>query len=108
VKELQRVKIEYDVMVVVDDKKDVADVIDKELKKILRNEEPNYEFFGVVENLDEYDVDWYDAIPYGDSGDKPCQYFVTDAIKEREVVEKVKGMLSEQDWEALVRQLKDG
>lgn len=106
-KELQRVKIQYDVMVVVDDGEGVEDVMAKELKKILRNEEPNYEFFGVVEDLDEDEVDWYGAIPYGDSEGKPCQYFVTDAIEGRKVVEKVKGMLSEQDWEALVRQLKD-
>lgn len=107
-KELQRVKIQYDVMVVVDDGEGVEDVMAKELKTILRNEEPDYEFFGVVDDLDEYEAEWYDAIPYGDSEGKPCQYFVTDAIEGRKVVEKVKGMLSDSDWEDLVRQLKDG
>jgi hypothetical protein len=102
-KELQRVKIQYDVMVVVDDGEDVEDVIAKELKKILRNEEPDYEFFGVVDDLDEYEVEWYDAIPYGDSEGKPCQYFVSDATQ---VVEKVKAMLSDKDWEVLVSELK--
>lgn len=107
-KELQRVKIEYEVMVVVDDRKDVADVMEKELKKILRNEDPNYEFFGVVDYAGELGEEWYDAIPYGDSEGKPCQYFVYDAIEGRQVVEKVKGMLSEEDWEVLVRELKHG
>jgi hypothetical protein len=105
-KRLHSVSIYYDVMVVAEEYGEFPINNAKEnLCNIFENEQPKIEYVGSVYSVNK-DNPWYDAIPYGDADGKPCQYYSIEAEKERkEVVKKVKNMLTPEEWDAITSQL---
>lgn len=105
-KRLHSVRIYYDVMVVAEEYGEFPINIAKEnLCNIFENEQPKIEYNGSVHSVNK-DNPWRYAIPYGDADGKPSYYYTTEAEKERkEVVKKVQGLLTKEEWDALTTQL---
>lgn len=105
-KKLHKIRIYYDVMVVADNDCEYAfDAAKEQLINIFENEQPQFEYIHSIGSIDKENP-WYNAIPYGDTDGKPCCYYTEDAIKERQnVVKKVQGLLTKEEWDALTTQL---
>jgi hypothetical protein len=105
-KRLHSVSIYYDVMVVAEEYGEFPiNIAQENLCNICENVNPKIVYNGSVYSVNK-DHPWYDAIPYGDADGNPCQYYTRKAEKERkEVVEKVKNMLTPEEWDVLTSQL---
>lgn len=107
-KKLHCVRIYYDVMVVAEEYGGFPiNTAKEQLFNIFENEQPKFEYMNSVYSLNKDDP-WYSAIPYGDVDGKPCQYYTCEAAnKRKEVVKKVKNLLTSEEWDALKTQLCD-
>lgn len=110
-KTLYSISVIYDVMVVVDESETAEFVAGSHIQDIVENEEPRYESRGLVHKISSYGS-WYDAIPYGDADGKLAQYYTTEEIQKREsskeVLKKVKNMLTTSEWDALKVLMSEG
>lgn len=104
-KQLHKICIYYDVMVVADTTDFPINIAMDNLPTIIENEKPEYQYIHSIGSIDKENP-WYSAIPYGDADGKPCCYYTEDAIKERQnVVKKVQGLLTKEEWDALTTEL---
>ena len=110
-KKLYPISVIYDVVVVADDSETAEDVAWSHIQDIVENETPRYVNIGTLYKLPP-NHSWYDAIPYGDADGKPAQYYTTEEIQKREsskeVIEKVKDMLTAGEWDALKVLMSEG
>jgi hypothetical protein len=69
---LFHVDITYSVMVAARDEKEAETLVNRQLRLIADNEQPDIMCTGLVTKVGS---DWAGCIPYGDANDQPCKYF---------------------------------